>query len=185
MTSGLREGTRGASARAETVLVRAARMAGTSAEIAATARAINGDDDDGRHADRRRAGRTDQAGPCACEQGCDQPSCNQTGRGGTHSQRELLHQEHDRDRCRGGADGFEQAYSLRLLGHPQAGEDAETGEGEEAEQPSPDSQGHLLDPDQGVDRALDALPGKGAPERCWVSTKAGAWAGFASFRLRR
>jgi hypothetical protein len=57
---------------------------------------------------------------------------------------------------------LEQAYSLRLLGHPPAGEDAETGEGEEAEQPSPDSQGHLLDPDQGVDRALDALPGKAA-----------------------
>src|SRR5690348_2348062 len=40
MTRGLREGRRGASARADTVLVRAARRAGTSDEIVATDRAI-------------------------------------------------------------------------------------------------------------------------------------------------
>ena len=85
-------------------------------------------------------GEPSRPAPVLANRGVSNRSGEQAGGGGGFRERELLREEHDRDHGWGRADGFEQADSFRLFGHPPAGEDADTGQGE-GEQPARRLQG--------------------------------------------
>ena len=144
ISQGVRRGGRAASARAWTVLVRAARTAGTKVATTATPRATAVTMSGRGQGERRRTRAAEEAGTGIGEQGSGQPSGRQPSRGREQGHDQVLGEQHDRDQARCAADGFEQSDASGLVGHPAADEDRDAGHGEQAEQPAADLQDSLL-----------------------------------------
>ena len=152
-----RRGGRAESANARTVLVRAARIAGTSDAASATASATvtTSPAADGPSGD---LGRADQAGTRTGQQRSGQPPGYQPGHRREQRQDQVLGQQHRGDQPRRAADRLEQPDPPGLLRHPAADQHRHAGQREQPEQPATRQQDLLLVRHQQAVRGGDPLP---------------------------
>jgi hypothetical protein len=132
----VRRGARAVSASASTVVMRAARTAGTNVPTAATARATAtttaavGRVIDGLPGLPRRPG------PESVSSGAvSDPRTKSTAAAASATQ-EVLREQHGRHEARRAADRLEQPAAPGLIGHPAADEHRDGGHGKQAEQPA-------------------------------------------------
>ncbi len=188
----VRRGGRAESASARTVLVRAARTAGTKVAATATPRATAVTSPTVDSGERRRTRAAEEAGARIGEQWSGQPADREPGRRGEQGHDDVFGEQHGGDQARCAADGLEQSDAPDLVGHPASDEHGDAGHGEQAEQPAAGQQGSPLVSHHAGARIADPLPGlqhRAVRTGCGVggacsSTKAGAAAGSASFRFR-
>ena len=146
------------SASALTVLVRAARMAGTSVEASATASAtattrtaVGGVSDGAPGAPTRPA-------PGLVSSGAASHPAASPAAAASQRQDQVLGQQHDRDQARGAADRLEQPDPPGVLGQPAADQHGHAGDREQPEQPGTGRQDRLLVGNQQAVRGSDARP---------------------------
>ena len=159
MIHAVRRGGRAASARARTVLVRAARTAGTRVAATTTARATAVTCPTVDMVSWRRTGAAEETYARVGEQGRGQSTGRQPGRCRGEGDGDVLGEEHCGGQARCAADRLEQSDAAVLVGHPAADEDGDAGQGEHADQPAADHQDLPLVPDQLGGLVADVLPG--------------------------
>ena len=159
ISQAVRRGARAESASARTVLVRAARTAGTKVAATATpsATAVTRPTVDMVSGGAPARPRRPALG--VGEQWGGQPADRQPGRRGEQGHDDVLGEQHGGDQARRAADRLEQSDAPDLVGHPASDEHRDAGHGEQAEQPAAGQQGAPLVPHQVVARA------RGCPAR--------------------
>ena len=153
-----RRGGRAASARASTVLVRAARRAGMITGQRRDGQSGCYHQRDNGQGQLRCSGGTEQAGAGVGEQRRGQPAGEQAGRCGDDGEREVLGQEYCRDERGRAADRLQQPDPAVLLGHPAADDDRQAADGEQRQEPAAHEEDLLLVGHEEAVLAADHLP---------------------------
>ena len=149
ISAGRRRGARAESASAPTVLVRAARNAGTAVDARATSQRHSNHFTDGGESERWRTRSADQARARAGDQRCCQPPDRQPDRRRGQCEDHVLGQQYGGDKARRAADCLEQPDPPGLLSHPAAGQDGHARYRQQSKQPARRASGPAARPERG------------------------------------
>ena len=130
-----RRGGRAVLASTLTVLVRAARTAGTSVAASATATATPTTSAAAGSVSDGAPGAPTRPAPGLVISGAASQPADQSGGRGTQRQEQVLGQQHGRDQARGAADRLEQPDPPGVLRHPATGQHGHAGHGQQPGQP--------------------------------------------------